>query len=142
MLDNPTSTDESARPSLLEAMDEKSQGFWKAAIAKAGGKTTDLLMEICEDMHTAIASLMAGAKDAPTTRRVPSLEYITLFLEVIDLAREAHASAGHDLQGVTRDEFRLWVNAVKERPEVYLHLLIPFVSTPPKIGGRPDLKKR
>lgn len=135
MLDTPTPDDEGVRPSLLNAMDELSQELWKealAALASTKGKDVALLAQICEDMHTAVASLMKNESEPPVTKHEPNLENITIFLEVIDGARKAHIEAGHPLQGVTTDKFHVWVSGIREKHTVFLPLLLPKKPSPPK----------
>lgn len=135
MLDNPTPADEGARPSLLNAMGERSQELWRealAAVASAKGRDETFLAQVCEDMHTAVASLMKNEPEGPVIKNEPNLENITLFLEVIDQARKAHIEAGHPLQGVTMDRFHLWVSGIKEKHTVFLPLLLPKKPSPPK----------
>lgn len=132
MLDKPTSTDDGARPSLLVAMDKRSQELWGAAlvaIAAARGKDGTLLMQICEDMHLAVASLMKNESEPPVTTHEPSLENITLFLDVIEVTRKVHIDAGHPLQGVATDKYHTWVSGIKEKHAVFLPLLLPKKSS-------------
>ncbi|MBI5004336.1 hypothetical protein HZC00_04535 [Candidatus Kaiserbacteria bacterium] len=135
MSDTLNSVDEGVRSSLLVGMDEKSQQLWKgalAAVATEKGRNENVLMQICEEMHLAVGSLIKNEPEPPVTVHEPNFENIVIFLEVVDGARKAHTEASHPLQGVTTDKFQVWVSGIKEKHAVFLPLLLPKKPSPPK----------